>query len=151
MRKLPIVLAALLLVCLSLTASAAPQMLPFIYEGTMTLEVTGASEWSVPYVGEGNGHDDQYVSSLHETLKITVPSLYVMNGVVADPNRPCVTTGSVEYKKHKNGALIEYWNCPTQNVPPMFALATYGVVLAPPNMGFYYVGCTSVQLKGEHG
>lgn len=151
MRKLPIVLAALLLACLTLTVSAAPQMLPFIYEGTMTLEVSGENEWSVPYMGEGEGHDDQYRSTLHETLKIAVPSLYVMNGVVADQNRPCVTTGSTKYERYKNGELIEYWDCPIQDVPPLVALASYGVVLAPPNVGFYYVGCVSVRLKGEHG
>lgn len=151
MKKLSAALAALLLACLCLTAFAAPKMLPDIYVGTMTLEVSGGKVWTVPYMGAGKGRDDEFRTSVRETLKVVMPSFYVMNGVVADMDHPCTTTGSADYKKIKNGELIEYWTCPVQSVPPLTPMSSYAAVLAPPNVGSYHVGCSEVPLKGEHG
>lgn len=151
MKRLPLILAIFLVAGFSLNVFAASQFLPEIYEGSMVLEVKGDKEWTVPYVGEGDGPDDHYRRIRHELVKITVPSLYLAIGLVANPERPCVTTASAEYKYFENGELKEYWDCPEQQVPPLHPLASYGSVVCMPYMDNYYVGCAPIPLVGEHG
>ena len=151
MKKLPLILTAFLLVGLSLNVFAAGQFLPDVYQGTILLEVKGEKEWTVPYVGEGDGPDDHYRIIRRESAQITVPSIYVAIGVVTDQDRPCVTIASAEYKHFMNGELLEYWDCPEQQVPPLHPLASYGTVVCMPYMEQYYVVCGEIPLIGEHG
>lgn len=151
MKKLPLILTVFLLVGLSLNVFAAGEFLPDVYQGTMLLEIKGEKEWTIPYVGEGNGPDDHYRIIRRESAQITVPSLYVAIGIVADETRPCVTLASAEYKYFENGKLIEYWDCPEQKVPPLTQLASYGAVVCLPFMEQYYVVSGEIPLVGEHG
>ena len=150
-RRLLLILTVFLLAGLSLTVFAAHEFLPDVYQGTMLLEVKGEKEWTVPYVGEGDGPDDHYRTIRRESVQITVPSLYIAIGLVADQAHPSVTLASAEYKYFRNGELLEYWDCPEQQVPPLHPLASYGTVVCMPYMDNYYVGCAPITLTGEHG
>ena len=151
MKKLPLILTIFLLVGLSLNVFAAGEFLPDVYQGTILLEVKGEKEWTVPYAGEGKGPDDHYRTVRRESVQITVPSLYVAIGLVADPARPSVTLARAEYKYFKNGELLEYWDCPEQQVPPLHPIASYGAVVCMPYMEQYVVVCAEIPLVGEHG
>jgi hypothetical protein len=150
MKRTPLILTIFLIAGLSISVLASDVSALTIYQGIMTLEVKGEREWISSFVGEYYGPDDHFRTTCRELIQITVPSFYISMGLVADQSRPSVVVASAEYKCFKNGNLVEYWDCPEQQVPPLHPLASYGAVVWVPGMAQYYVLYARIPLAGEH-